>query len=379
MSLMESGEPERHGSAHCEAARERLDAYHDGEVASDEASDVDLHLADCDACRAELARVRESADELRSAFHGVLRGAPPAPPAPQRRPRAAAAIVSHEVGRLDPWLVSGEPLPARHTRRTLAWILAGAAAVVALVVLEKGRTPATPQHRLVADAARRALGTDDLRLTTTGPEHAVELRFETSTGRFGWQSRAATAGAELLCAGGQGDGDLWLLVPGEGVYREEHANERWLPDASDASWPPLFGPRAVELLRELADGRGTVTSIDVEPGALCIALEAPAGSPWSSAVVRLVGDAAERRIERIDARVAGSQVALTLGGATDAPGPSFTYAPLADATTPVRAADAPVPDVTSRLDGSVVRDVSARTEALLDDLGYVRDLGYNEQ
>ena len=109
----------------CDHATDRLDAFLDGESDAAEASALRLHLADCDACAAELA--------LAERLQATLRTMPrPTVPADLLAASLAAARTAELPVRAPRRAADRRSAPGPSTRRRIAW---GAGVIAPLVLV----------------------------------------------------------------------------------------------------------------------------------------------------------------------------------------------------------------------------------------------------
>lgn len=196
--------------AHALAGAYALDA-----LPSDERAFFERHLAMCEACRAEVAELTETAARLGSA------AAHPPPPALRARVLAAA-----DVTRQLPPMAATEPAPGSARRRSAQrWLLPVAAclAVVAVALtglavnlnreLDAARELAAQEPSMVA-----VLGAADLR--------TVELEMGDSSGRFLYSpsvDQGVLVAGSMPDVGADETYELWLIHDGTpvnaGVFR----------------------------------------------------------------------------------------------------------------------------------------------------------------
>lgn len=261
----------------CTQTRARLSAYFDAELEEPQAAAVDLHLASCAECRAELAALRELSEDLRATFGQVLQEAPErtAPSAPlelvgfstSTRPRhsdSRACSSGAPWGRL---AVAALALLAA----SLAW--RSFAARGSSGEREARVSALSAAEQRLATAAERTLASSRLAVSSCSGSLCLEFEREDSTGRVAWEARSS-----LSTLRGGFDGDAaWVEIPDEGLVQVEVTREpdregvtrswlppgTWLPPSPGGTgghWPELMGPEVVDVLCAMAAGRLRVPS-----------------------------------------------------------------------------------------------------------------------
>jgi len=160
----------------CDDARDLVEAYHDGELGTEDRARVEAHLQGCAACARDLASLRALSDRVRSV--------------------GRAPLPDGLTGRIEVALARSEP--AQPDRRRLGRLVAShlAAAVVgagAVALAVNLFTHKPPPTRDLVSAHVRGLALDEFGAVRSGDPHAVRPWF---TGKIGFAPRVTDLAGE---------------------------------------------------------------------------------------------------------------------------------------------------------------------------------------
>jgi len=324
----------------CDAIREQLSAYLDGELEAEEAEQVREHLASCEACRKELASLEE--------LTGVLRALP--------RHKAPGEIEREVVTYIERDLLLRAPTRSQGwavVRKTLGMVtLAAASALIAVgvyVQFHQGERASLPEHGAREYFAGKGRDADDL----GGSERFKKGADGRDVRRFALMDKTDSLGLK--------EGDTGLVQSHtEGTPRVAQTvpEGEIVPHAGEATVP---GPAVAKALERPTPEIETVVAFDAEQSAAKLSGDTRVGgsqvSPAGPEVfeVVLAADDFESARNRVVA------VAASLGVHPVATERSFEYA--GKARLPVNGRTSQFWANSWRRDGTIYGEVTGQAGA----------------